>query len=105
MNCLRNSLKRCLKYISAYLQGMGTVTLNNCIEDLSSFEISRAQIWQWNKHSVLLDSTEIVCKELIENVLAHQYESIHRELQSSFFGHKGSSNSRRFFQRIQRYTY
>jgi malate synthase len=83
MNCLSRNIKCCLKYISSYLQGLGIVTIDNSMEDLSSFEISRAQIWQWKKHSVLLDSAETVDDSLIEKVLNREYESIHRDLQSS----------------------
>ena len=88
LECLRKNVKRCLKYISSYLQGVGTVIIDNSIEDLSSFEISRAQIWQWRKHSILLDSTEFVDNTLIETVTSKEYEAIHRELQSSFIDAK-----------------
>jgi malate synthase len=88
LDCVKSSLKRCLKYISSYLQGMGTILINNSIEDLSSFEISRAQLWQWNKHEILLDSTETVTPLLIENMLSQEYEAIHRELQANFIDSK-----------------
>jgi malate synthase len=83
MHGLRFNTKLCLKYISSYLQGEGTFILDNNIEDLSSFEISRAQLWQWKKHSALLESTEVVSEDLLDKVIEDECEEIHREIQAS----------------------
>jgi malate synthase len=81
--CLKKNIKICLKYISGYLQGKGLVAIDNSLEDLSSFEISRAQVWQWRRHNVLLDSADVVNNELIIKIIDEETEEIHREIQSS----------------------
>ena len=83
ISCLKKNIKICLKYISGYLQGKGVVAIDNCLEDLSSFEISRAQVWQWRRHNILLDTADIVNNELIQKIIDEETEEIHREIQSS----------------------
>ena len=53
------------------------------MEDLSSLEISRAQIWQWSKHGTILNNGEVVNNELIKKVIELESEEIHLELQAS----------------------
>ncbi len=81
--CLKKNIKLCLKYISSFLQGRGTVIMGNAMEDLSSFEISRAQIWQWKRHNVVLNTASHVDENLINHFVSQELEEIHLELQSS----------------------
>ncbi|PSL50867.1 malate synthase [Salsuginibacillus halophilus] len=39
-----------LRYIQAWLSGMGAVPIHHLMEDAATAEISRAQLWQWIKH-------------------------------------------------------
>ena len=48
---LRNNVNVAIQYIAAWLGGLGCVPINNLMEDAATAEISRAQIWQWIKHS------------------------------------------------------
>ena len=104
LKCLRYNIKICLKYISAYLQGNGTIVIKNKIEDLSSLEISRAQVWQWKKHEVILDEGNVVDSELINNILEEEYEFIHREIQSSISGEHSASEQEKFLSRAKTIT-
>ena len=72
-----------MKYISSWLNGSATLLIDNRVEDLSSLEISRAQVWQWRRHKVLLDGGEVVDDDLLNKCLEDAYESCHREIQSS----------------------
>ena len=82
---LRKNLRFCLKYLSAWLQGVGSICIDNKLEDLSSLEISRAQLWQWKRHNILLDDGEYVTTDLIEKFLEIEYENARIELQSTIF--------------------
>jgi malate synthase len=39
-----------LRYLSAWLGGLGAVAIFNLMEDAATAEISRSQIWQWLRH-------------------------------------------------------
>lgn len=59
-------------YISAWLRGQGAVPLHNLMEDAATAEISRAQLWQWRHHGVLLDDGTKVTGALINNEIRNQ---------------------------------
>ncbi len=39
-----------IRYIAAWLQGVGAAAIDNLMEDAATAEISRSQIWQWVHH-------------------------------------------------------
>ncbi len=39
-----------IRYIAAWLQGVGAAAIDNLMEDAATAEISRSQIWQWIRH-------------------------------------------------------
>ena len=39
-----------IRYIAAWLQGVGAAAIDNLKEDAATAEISRSQIWQWIRH-------------------------------------------------------
>ena len=39
-----------IRYIAAWLQGVGAAAIDNLMEDAATAEISRSQIWQWVQH-------------------------------------------------------
>jgi malate synthase len=47
---LRTNVSIALRYFDAWLRGTGAVALNGLVEDASTAEIARAQIWQWVRH-------------------------------------------------------
>ena len=83
LGCLQKNIIFCMKYISSWLNGSATLLINNRLEDLSSLEISRAQVWQWRRHKILLDGGEVVDDNLLSVCLEDAFEKCHREIQSS----------------------
>lgn len=57
--------------VSFPLKGVGAVAIHNLMEDAATAEISRAQLWQWLRHSVRLEDGRPVTPEL--------YKAIHTE--------------------------
>jgi malate synthase len=53
-----------LQYLEAWLRGVGCVPMINLMEDASTAEISRAQIWQWLKHGTALADGRKFTREL-----------------------------------------
>lgn len=47
-----------LLFIYHWLTGMGVFYLNNSVEDSATAEISRWQLWQWLRHSVVLETKQ-----------------------------------------------
>jgi len=43
----------CLRYLAAWLDGLGCVPIHHLMEDAATAEISRAQLWQWLHHGGL----------------------------------------------------
>jgi malate synthase len=48
---LRTNVNVSLLYLESWLRGFGCVPLYHLMEDAATAEISRAQIWQWIRHS------------------------------------------------------
>lgn len=44
---VRSNVSVALRYIEAWLRGIGAVAIDNLMEDAATAEISRSQIWQW----------------------------------------------------------
>lgn len=70
---VRNNISVALRYIAAWLRGLGAVAIDNLMEDAATAEISRAQLWQWLRHSSRLDDGRIItrtfCRQLFEEEL------------------------------------
>ena len=66
---LRKNIRIGFEYVQAWLGGNGCVPLNNLMEDAATAEISRAQIWQWKKHSVQLDNGKKVTSAYLQWIL------------------------------------
>ncbi len=52
---LRQNVNVGIRYIEAWLRGLGCVPLYNLMEDAATAEISRTQVWQWLRHGARLD--------------------------------------------------
>jgi malate synthase len=49
---LRENIAVSIAYLASWLSGKGAVPIGHMIEDASTVEICRAQVWQWLKHGV-----------------------------------------------------
>ncbi|AZQ74135.1 malate synthase A [Streptomyces luteoverticillatus] len=72
---LRNAVQVGLRYIEAWLRGLGAVAIFNLMEDAATAEISRSQIWQWVAAGVVLDNGEKVTAGLVREVAAEELAS------------------------------
>lgn len=57
----RNNVEVALRYLAAWLDGLGCVPIHHLMEDAATAEIARAQLWQWLHHgrSTLDDGSPI----------------------------------------------
>ncbi|MFJ1792680.1 malate synthase A [Kitasatospora griseola] len=77
---LRNAVRVGVRYIEAWLRGIGAVAIFHLMEDAATAEISRAQIWQWIHNEVVLaDTGEQVTAEQVRRLLAEELAVLREE--------------------------
>ncbi|MEV0197957.1 malate synthase A [Nonomuraea sp. NPDC050691] len=77
---LRSNVDVALRYLAAWMGGLGAVAIHNLMEDAATAEISRSQIWQWIHNDITLaDTGKPVTKELVEQIIAEELEGIAAE--------------------------
>uniref|UniRef100_A0AAU2VJJ1 Malate synthase n=1 Tax=Streptomyces sp. NBC_00008 TaxID=2903610 RepID=A0AAU2VJJ1_9ACTN len=76
---LRNAVAVGIRYIEAWLRGMGAVAIFNLMEDAATAEISRSQIWQWINADVVFENGEHATAELARKVAAEELAAIRAE--------------------------
>jgi len=86
---VRTNVSVGLRYLEAWLRGLGCVPLFHLMEDAATAEISRAQLWQWIKHGrlTLERFREVLEEELtvIRNLLGAKYETSRFALAARLF--------------------
>jgi malate synthase len=69
---LRENINIIFLYISSWIKGNGCVPINYLMEDAATAEISRAQIWQWIKHEIVLSNRVVMNKAYFNQVLREE---------------------------------
>lgn len=72
---LRTNIRVAIFYMEGWQRGDGCVALDNLMEDLATFEISRAQVFQWLHQKVELEESKI-SSHLVEKVFAEELEQL-----------------------------
>ena len=78
--CFRSNIRVCLRYIEAWLRGIGCVPIYGLMEDAATAEISRSSLWQWVKHSVKLDTGLVCSEQIFEKILDEEYNVVQEEI-------------------------
>ncbi|WP_433349457.1 malate synthase A [Microtetraspora malaysiensis] len=77
---LRNNVDVALRYLAAWMGGLGAVAIHNLMEDAATAEISRSQIWQWIHNDIeLADTGAVVTRELVERIIGEELDKITAE--------------------------
>lgn len=76
MHGLRENVSVGIEYLRSWLAGNGAVGINNLMEDAATAEISRSQIWQWLHNDVVLTTGEKVTRELVDQIVAEEYDAL-----------------------------
>ncbi|MFD0344387.1 malate synthase A [Streptomyces sp. NPDC127117] len=82
---LRNAVAVGIRYIEAWLRGMGAVAIFNLMEDAATAEISRSQIWQWINADVVFENGKHATAELAREVAAEELAAIRAEIGEEAF--------------------
>ncbi|MFD5343489.1 malate synthase A [Streptomyces anulatus] len=82
---LRNAVAVGIRYIEAWLRGLGAVAIFNLMEDAATAEISRSQIWQWINADVVFENGEHATADLARKVAAEELTAIREEIGEETF--------------------
>ncbi|KUH40565.1 MULTISPECIES: malate synthase A [Streptomyces] len=82
---LVNAVQVGIRYIEAWLRGLGAVAIFNLMEDAATAEISRSQIWQWINAGVVFEDGRRATPELAREVAAAELAEIRAELGEEAF--------------------
>ncbi|WP_329305526.1 malate synthase A [Streptomyces anulatus] len=82
---LRNAVAVGIRYIEAWLRGLGAVAIFNLMEDAATAEISRSQIWQWINVDVVFENGEHATADLARKVAAEELAAIREEIGEETF--------------------
>ncbi|MEU5953019.1 malate synthase A [Streptomyces sp. NPDC047525] len=82
---LVNAVQVGIRYIEAWLRGLGAVAIFNLMEDAATAEISRSQIWQWINAGVVFENGESATADLARTVAAEELAAIRAEIGDEAF--------------------
>ncbi|MER5429493.1 malate synthase A [Streptomyces sp. NPDC002588] len=82
---LVNAVQVGIRYIEAWLRGLGAVAIFNLMEDAATAEISRSQIWQWINAGVEFEGGRKATPELAREVAARELAAIREEIGEESF--------------------
>ncbi len=67
-----------IRYLEAWLRGLGAVAIDNLMEDAATAEISRSQVWQWIHQDRSTAEGEKITREYIEGLLTRVLDEAER---------------------------
>lgn len=82
---LVNAVQVGIRYIEAWLRGLGAVAIFNLMEDAATAEISRSQIWQWINAGVVFENGQTATADLAREVAAAELAAIRAEIGEEAF--------------------
>ncbi|MEV7581262.1 malate synthase A [Streptomyces erythrochromogenes] len=82
---LRNAVQVGIRYIEAWLRGLGAVGIFGLMEDAATAEISRSQIWQWINAGVVFENGERATAELTRELAAQELAALRAEVGEEAF--------------------
>ncbi len=67
---VRDNVSVAIRYLEAWLRGLGAVAIDNLMEDAATAEISRSQVWQWIHQDRSTEDGTAITAEYIESLIA-----------------------------------
>ncbi len=67
---VRGNVEVAIRYIEAWLRGLGAVAIDNLMEDAATAEISRSQVWQWIHQDRETEDGTAITAEYVEGLIA-----------------------------------
>jgi malate synthase len=67
-----------IRYIEAWLRGLGAVAIDNLMEDAATAEISRSQVWQWIHQDRVTEDGTPITRDYVEGLIAQVLGEVDR---------------------------
>jgi len=67
-----------VRYIEAWLRGLGAVAIDNLMEDAATAEISRSQVWQWIHQDQTTEDGTPITRDHIEGLISRVLGEVDR---------------------------
>ncbi|MCT9820835.1 malate synthase A [Microbacterium sp. W1N] len=67
-----------IRYIEAWLRGLGAVAIDNLMEDAATAEISRSQVWQWIHQDRTTAEGTPITRAYIDDLIAQVLDEVQR---------------------------
>lgn len=74
-----------IQYLESWLRGNGCVPIYNLMEDAATAEISRAQVWQWVRHSAKMRSGQAITPQVVRDLIPKVLADLERKLGTERF--------------------
>ena len=75
---VRGNVEVAIRYIEAWLRGLGAVAINNLMEDAATAEISRSQIWQWIRQDRVTEEGTAITHGYVDGLVDEMLQSVER---------------------------
>lgn len=72
---IRDDVQVALAYMESWLNGKGCLPIHNLMEDAATAEISRAQLWQWARHSAETAEGKSVTPDWLLDILDQETQA------------------------------
>jgi malate synthase len=83
----RGNIEVAVRYLAAWLDGLGCVPIHHLMEDAATAEIARSQLWQWQRHGARLDDGRLIDAALFAAVSAAVLAALQAEPAATTPGH------------------
>jgi malate synthase len=67
-----------IRYLEAWLRGLGAVAIDNLMEDAATAEISRSQVWQWIHQDRATEDGTAITREYVEGLITQVLGEVER---------------------------
>jgi malate synthase len=91
---VRTNVSVGLRYLTAWLSGVGAAAIDNLMEDVATAEISRSQIWQWIHHDVVTSEDTPVTESLVRSMAGEVVDELESE------GYSEVNSARKVFEEV-----
>lgn len=76
---LRRDARVSVRYLAAWLRGVGCVPIDHLMEDAATVEIARSQVWQWIRRKTRFDDGRLVDAKLFRHMLDAEADALRQE--------------------------
>jgi malate synthase len=89
-----------IQYIESWLRGVGAAAINNLMEDVATAEISRSQVWQWQRHGSKLKDGGPVSADFVREIAVEEMGKIRARLGDELWAKGRFGEARQVFEQV-----